>query len=103
MSRGLGSRERALLERARRDGFTPVLADDIDVRSSEASSIRRAARSLQRKGLVTLSISPRNRGNGKSNRGCRFLNVLHMEPVGITKEQWANWTYRGEFISSEES
>lgn len=100
MSRGLGSRERALLERARRDGFTPVLADDIDVRSSEASSIRRAARSLQRKGLISLSLSPRNRRNGKSNRGVEWLNVLHMQPVGFTKEQWSGWTYRQEFISS---
>ena len=60
MSRGLGAQERKLLERARREGLTPVLPDDMDAFSSEASSIRRAARRLQDKGLIRLSLIDRN-------------------------------------------
>lgn len=66
MSRGLGAQERKLLERARREGLTPVLPDDMDAFSSEASSIRRAARRLQDKGLIRLSLIDRNRRNGKA-------------------------------------
>lgn len=58
MSRGMGARERKLLERVQREGFTPVLPDDVNAHSSEAASIRRAARRLQDKGLIKLSISP---------------------------------------------
>lgn len=75
MGRGLGAQERKLLERARREGLTPVLPDDMDAFSSEASSIRRAARRLQDKGLIRLSLFGRNRRNGKKQqwlrpRGC---------------------------------
>ena len=93
MSRGLGAQERKLLERARREGLTPVLPDDMDAFSSEASSIRRAARRLQDKGLIRLSLIDRNRRNGKSNNGGCFVNVLHMEPVPWPMEQRREWRY----------
>lgn len=91
MSRGLGAQERKLLERARREGLTPVLPDDMDAFSSETSSIRRAARRLQDKGLIRLSLFDRNRRNGKSNNGGFFVNVLHMEPVPWPMEQRRKW------------
>lgn len=93
MSRGLGAQERKLLERARREGLTPVLPDDMDAFSSEASSIRRAARRLQDKGLIRLSLIDRNRRNGKSNNGGFFVNVLHMEPLPWPMEQRREWRY----------
>ncbi len=100
MSRGLGARERKLLERARREGLTPVLPDDVDASSSEASSIRRAARRLQDKGLISLSLFGRNRRNGKGDNGCALVNVLHMEPVPWPAEQRREWRYPAEYLHS---
>ena len=103
MRRGMGKWERALLKRARRDGYTPVLPDDVGAFSSTASSIRRAARSLERKGLIKLSIGPRNRHATARRPGALvWVNTLHMEPVPWTDSERSRWRYRTEPIRFDE-
>ena len=90
MSRGLGKCERALLERVGRDwgidSPVPVVPDGMDASSSEAASLRRAAHSLERKGLVRLYIGQRRGCDGKNNNGCPLVGGLFVMPVALSGE-----------------
>ena len=90
MSRGLGKCERALLERVGRDwGIdtpVPVVPDGMDASSSEAARLRRAAHSLERKGLVRLYIGQRRGCDGKNNNGCPLVGGLFVMPVALSGE-----------------